>query len=146
MSIGHRAKEVWQRISFKIPHNPFIWSSDLWKTGLYSHNNLGQSAQYGMHAFVFKYKTILFFKGRLATSAGSESIACRTSSPIYFAKSLIKSQSSSHLPVLVCLISCCRIAFPFECIIHHASSPLPRQVLRWITADLHPIGRPLRTA
>lgn len=76
------------------------------------------SAQYRTHAIVFK--------GCLASPVGSESVSCLKSSPVCSSKSLIKSRSYSHLPVLVCLISCCHISFPFGYIIHQASSPLPR--------------------
>lgn len=90
------------------------------------------SAQYRMHTIVFQRC--------LAIPAGSNSISGLKSSPICSSKSLIKSRSSSHLPVLVCLISCCHISFLFRYIIHQASSPLPCQVLLRMTADLHPTG------
>lgn len=122
MLIDHWAEESGQEfaIKFHMLLSYYLWTFD--RLALILTVVRGKvhpvSAQYRTHAIVFK--------GCLATPVGSESISCLKSCPVCSSKSLIKSRSSSHLPVLVCLISCCHISFPFGYIIHQASSPLPR--------------------
>lgn len=91
MLIGHRAEEV-KKIHKIHSYDPWTFDKLVSILTIILNRVWPISAQYEMHAFVCESRTIPFFRGWLATPAGSESISGLKSSPIYSSKSLIKSR------------------------------------------------------